>query len=196
MAHLTLITGGTRSGKSRFAAQLASTWGSRILYIATCVPADHEMRRRVAAHQRARPSHWRTVEAPADPLEAIARTKGRTQGILLDCLTMYVSHLLMQGATDRAIEGRVRRLCTALRTATAPAVIVTNEVGAGVVPDHLLGRRFRDLAGQANQLAARYADEVWLLVAGLPIALKQQNAATTQAHHDVRTGTSSHASRA
>lgn len=167
-----LITGGTRSGKSRFAVNLAKRWGQRIVYLATCHAADWEMRQRITRHQRQRPTHWRTIESPADPVKTLLTLGGNTDGVVIDCLTIYVSTLLIEGRSDAAIQQRVRQLCEAIRRVPYPVAIVTNEVGSSVVPDHELGRRFRDVAGLANQIAADLADLVVLLVAGIPVYVK------------------------
>lgn len=167
-----LVTGGTRSGKSRFAVELAKTLPGRIAYIATCGAADPEMRQRIAHHRRARPKHWRTIEHPSDPATTLIQLNAKVQGVIFDCLTMYVSELLVQDRSDAAIQQKIHRLCRVIRTVSYPVFMVTNEVGCGVVPEYELGRRFRDLAGVANQIAAEAADQVFLLVAGLPLAMK------------------------
>lgn len=167
-----LIIGGARSGKSRFAVELAKQFGRSIIYVATCRAADQEMRRRISRHRRERPASWKTLDVPLDPAAALIRLNSAPHGVLVDCLTMYVSQLLIDGKSDAHIQQQVHRLCQAIRRAPYPVIVVTNEVGGGVVPDSPLGRRFRDLAGLANQLAARSADEVYLLVAGLPMRIK------------------------
>lgn len=172
MGHLLLVTGGTRSGKSRYAVERASAWGSRVLYVATCHPADDEMRERVRRHQAERPATWITVEPGADVLPAIQEQGPRADGILLDCLTLYVSSLLMSGCGEVEVMQQVDELCLGLREVCRPAAIVTNEVGWGVVPETSLGRLFRDAAGHANQVAARHAQEVVLMVCGFPMAVK------------------------
>jgi adenosylcobinamide kinase/adenosylcobinamide-phosphate guanylyltransferase len=171
---LILVTGGTRSGKSRFAVHLAKRFGQRVSYIATCRAMDREMRERIAAHQRQRPKPWTTIEPPIDPTEALARLNGKrnVNGIIVDCLTMYVSELVMRGDSDRVIQRKVRRLCQAIRRCSCPVVVVTNEVGSSIVPAYAVGRRFRDLAGMANQIAAGFADQVFLLIAGIPLQVK------------------------
>ena len=173
MGHLLLVTGGTRSGKSRYAVERASLWGPRVLYVATCQPADAEMRERVRQHQAERPASWMTVEPGARVLQAIQEQGPEMDGILLDCLTLYVSSLLMSGSGEFEVMQQVDDLCLALRQVGRPAVIVTNEVGWGVVPESSLGRLFRDAAGRANQVAARHAKEVVMLVCGLPVVIKQ-----------------------
>ena len=173
-AHLTLVTGGTRSGKSRFAVELAKRMDGRIAYIATCHAADREMKRRVARHRQERPAHWTTVEHPADLVRALSRLNGKVEGVIIDCLTMHVSELLMRGVSEQRTQQHVHRLCEAIRSTRYPVIVVTNEVGSSVVPDHPRGRQFRDLAGLANQTAAGFADAVYLLVAGIPLLIKGQ----------------------
>lgn len=181
-SRLILLTGATRSGKSRLAVELAHRFGPRILYLATCRPTDREMTQRVARHQQQRPASWKTIEAPNDPTAVIAQQDGAIDGAILDCLTLYVSRLVMRKFTDETILTRIRALCETMRRAPFPIVTVTNEVGWGLVPITRVGRRFRDLTGLANQLVAQAADEVYLVVAGLPLCLKR-NDATQKATH-------------
>ena len=182
MPRLILLTGAARSGKSRVAVNLAAQFGPRILYLATCRPADREMQQRVARHRRERPASWRTIEAPDDPASIFRQQEGAIDGAILDCLTMYVSRLVMRTASDDAILTRIRTLCDAMRRASFPLVIVTNEVGWGVVPTTRIGRRFRDVAGLANQLVAHAADEAYLVVAGLPLRLPRHEATWSLPH--------------
>jgi adenosylcobinamide kinase / adenosylcobinamide-phosphate guanylyltransferase len=172
VGHLLLVTGGTRSGKSRYAVERANCWGSQVLYVATCQPADHEMRERIRRHQAERPTTWTTLEPGPDMLQAIREQGPRADGILLDCLTLHVSSLLMAGSSELDVMQQVDALCVALGEGRQPAALVTNEVGWGVVPETALGRLFRDAAGRANQVAARHAQEVVLMVSGLPIVIK------------------------
>jgi adenosylcobinamide kinase/adenosylcobinamide-phosphate guanylyltransferase len=172
MGHLLVVTGGTRSGKSRYAVERASAWGSRVLYVATCQPADDERRERVRRHQTERPSSWTTFEPGSDVLPVVQEQGPSADGIVLDCLTLYVSGLLMSGSGEEEVMRQVEVLCSALRQVGGPAAIVTNEVGWGVVPETPLGRLFRDAAGRANQVAARHAQEVVLMISGLPMVVK------------------------
>jgi len=178
VGHLLLVTGGTRSGKSRYAVERARVWGPRVLYVATCQPADDEMRERVRRHQAERPASWVTVEPGAQVLPAIQEHGPKADGILLDCLTLYVSSLLMSGSGEFEVMQQVETLCMALRALHAAAAIVTNEVGWGVVPETSLGRLFRDAAGRANQVAAQHAQEVVMLVSGLPVVIKRDSSPT------------------
>jgi adenosyl cobinamide kinase/adenosyl cobinamide phosphate guanylyltransferase len=164
---MTLVLGGARSGKSRYAegliAALPPPWG----YVATAEAGDDEMAARIAAHRARRDPSWRTVEAPRDIAAALAACA--SMPVLVDCLTLWLSNLML---ADAVIDAEVERLEKALVGTVAPVVLVANEVGSGIVPDHPLGRRFRDLQGILNQRIAARADRVVLMVAGLPLALK------------------------
>jgi adenosylcobinamide kinase/adenosylcobinamide-phosphate guanylyltransferase len=174
MGDLLLVTGGVRSGKSRYAVDRARTWGEHILYVATCQPADDEMWERVRRHQAERPASWTTVESGPEVIPTLRAHGRKADGILLDCLTLFVSSHLVSGAGEYEVVQHVEDLCTVLREAPQPAAIVTNEVGWGVVPETPLGRLFRDAAGRANQVAASQAQEVVLLVCGVPMVVKQR----------------------
>jgi adenosylcobinamide kinase/adenosylcobinamide-phosphate guanylyltransferase len=174
VGHLLLVTGGVRSGKSRYAVERARPWGARVLYVATCEPEDEEMRERVRRHRAERPETWTTVEPGPDVLQAIHADGPRSDGIVLDCLTLYVSRLLGSGYGELEVARQVDALCMALLNMPRPSVMVTNEVGWGVVPVTPLGRVFRDAAGRANQVAAGHAHEVVLLVCGLPVGIKKE----------------------
>jgi len=172
MGNPVFVTGGVRSGKSRFAVELAKKTGGRVLFVATCVPGDDEMRARVAAHRKARPAEWTTVEEPLDVAGAIAGAAGRFDAVIVDCMTLFVSGLLAAGESDDAIAGKVDGIAAAAAASPARVVVVSNEVGSGVVPVSELGRRFRDVAGAANQAMARAAGEAYLMVSGLSVPLK------------------------
>ena len=176
---LTFIIGGARSGKSTLAEQLAAR-GERVLYVATAEGRDEEMRRRVAAHQAARPEHWDTVEEPLELVAALRPIRDRYDTVLVDCLTLWVSNLLLQrqaaGAAEDAMEERVlnaaRELLQLVASSGAGWIMVSNEVGLGVVPGSPLGRVYRDVLGRVNQLIAAHARQVYLMVAGLPLQVK------------------------
>jgi adenosylcobinamide kinase/adenosylcobinamide-phosphate guanylyltransferase len=166
---LILVTGGARSGKSRFAAErLRALAPAPFTYLATGEALDDEMRDRIRRHQADRGPDWLTVEAPRDPLRGFSTN---VRAILLDCLTLWLSNRLLDGASDEQILGETDQLIAAARAVEA-VVMVTNEVGSGVVPEHPLGRRFRDLAGWVNQRVAASADEVVLVSCGVPLRLK------------------------
>jgi adenosylcobinamide kinase / adenosylcobinamide-phosphate guanylyltransferase len=171
VAKLSLVLGGARSGKSRYAEGLVSAlplpWQAPWNYVATAEPGDAEMAERIASHRARRGPSWRTIEAPRD-LTGSLQVAGAAP-VLVDCLTLWLSNLMLAGAD---IDAEMERLDHALAAAAAPVVMVANEVGYGIVPDHPLGRRFRDLQGVLNQRVAARADRVVLVVAGLPLALK------------------------
>jgi adenosylcobinamide kinase/adenosylcobinamide-phosphate guanylyltransferase len=176
---VSLVIGGARSGKSRFAQSLGAT-ARRAFYIATARAEDAEMESRIAEHRQQRPVYWCTIEAPLDIGGAVEGCRGACDFVLLDCLTVWLSNFCWEHREkpERDIEtaalGEVARVAT---TATeAHVVIVTNEVGCGIVPETPIGRFFRDLQGRINQEAARLADQVILVVAGLPMIIKHPEA--------------------
>lgn len=157
----TLIIGGCRSGKSRHALQLADRVGNaRKIFLATCIPQDDEMHLRVSRHQAERGPGWTAVETPLFLSEAIRDIGPNADVLLVDCLTLWVSNLMMENADFDTISARARHLAESLRTAACPVILVTNEVGAGIVPDNQLARAFRDNVGKVNQQIAACADQV------------------------------------
>lgn len=173
MSQHCLVLGGARSGKSRFAQARADACGLAPVFVATAQAYDAEMTDRIAHHQADRGPQWRTVEAPLALPEAILEHSATDTVLLVDCLTLWVSNLLL---TDADIRAATSALIDALAAARGPAILVSNEVGWGIVPDNALARRFRDEAGIVNQRIAAAVDEVQLVVAGLPWALKQMPA--------------------
>ena len=167
-----VITGGCRSGKSRFALDYANRHFSKRLYLATAEILDEEMARRVEKHQKARGPEWRTVEEPAEIVDRISEWEDETEVILLDCMTLWLSNLLLRWNDETRIMEEVERLRTAIKGSPATFLLVTNEVGMGIVPNDPLGRRFRDLSGMVNQKIAEAADTVIFMVSGIPMFLK------------------------
>jgi adenosylcobinamide kinase/adenosylcobinamide-phosphate guanylyltransferase len=163
-----LITGGARSGKSTRAEARAREFAGKPVYIATAEGFDHEMRERIAKHRARRGQDWIEHETPLELVAALGATDGGGAR-LVDCLTIWLSNLMHEGR-DWASEAA--RLAEALKMQRSPVVLVTNEVGSGIVPDNALARAFRDAAGLLNQMIARVADEVELVVAGLPMRVK------------------------
>lgn len=169
---LTLITGGCRSGKSTHAIAIASAYPApRKFFIATAEALDDEMRARIAHHRRFRPAEFQTIEEPQKLDAALGALRGRADVVVVDCLTLWISNLL-QEFSDDAILAEAGVLASLLRQAPFSTVVVTDEVGWGIVPDNPLARRFRDLLGWTNQTIARVADEVLLMAAGYPLRLK------------------------
>ncbi len=169
---LTLILGGARSGKSTFAQRLADASGKRVLFVATAEPGDEEMKARIEKHRADRPSNWQTIEEPRELARALK--EGPTAPIVVvDCVTLWVSNLLLM--PDASWEAAGRELETLLawyRTRTVELIVVSNEVGLGLVPADELSRTYRDWLGWFNQRLAAEADAVYLMIAGLPIELK------------------------
>lgn len=170
---LILVGGGVRSGKSAFALSLARRLGGRRVFVATAQPFDDEMRRRIAAHRLERQGDFTTLEAPLDLPGALrALAADPPEVVVVDCLTLWLSNLLLRGDAPEVIAPEVARLAEVLRAGPFHAVLVTNEVGMGVVPESPLGRTFRDVAGRAHQALARRADRVYLAALGCILRLR------------------------
>lgn len=172
---MVFITGAARSGKSSFAERMATELGGVVIYIATCVPGDEEMEARIACHQARRPREWQTVEEPLDPVRVIKEYDSPGRVFLLDCVTLLVTNLLLHPGhetTEEQILDKVAELAQVGHECAAHVLIVSNEVGWGIVPGDPLTRMWRDVIGRANQALASCADEAWLTVAGIPIELK------------------------
>lgn len=180
--NLTLITGGARSGKSAFAESLANTGSGQILYIATMeeIADDKEAVERIKRHRERRPQSWRTMEVPFDVHTSISEIPADTNVCLIDCLSLYVSNMLLaldaksqSGELEDTIFGAASNLLTAMAMkSNTNFIVVTNEVGWGIVPEHKLARTYRDLLGLVNQQFAKAAGAVWLSCVGLQIKLK------------------------
>jgi adenosylcobinamide kinase/adenosylcobinamide-phosphate guanylyltransferase len=169
---VTLVLGGVRSGKSRYAQHLAEQT-RRVVFVATAKVTDEEMRAKIERHREDRPKEWVTVEEPLELAKVLAEHQLDCEVIVVDCLTIFAANLLEAvGEDNAALESRVGEVCAALQTIQCGVVLVSNEVGSGVHPSHALGRRYRDVLGEINQTIARIADDVVLMVAGLPLALK------------------------
>ncbi len=172
---LVFITGAARSGKSSFAERMAAETGSPVIYIATCVPGDEEMLERVARHQARRPANWRTVEEPIDPASVISANDGPGRVFLLDCITLLVLNLILDpksGLAEDELLEKIAELAQVSYNSAADVIMVSNEVGWGIVPGDPLSRMYRDVIGRANQALAAQADEAWFTVSGIPLELK------------------------
>ncbi len=171
---ITLVLGGARSGKSRYAEQLGHEWldanpkGER-LYMATCQAFDEEMTNRIDKHKEQRGENWTTIEEPFHLTDCIAREQDKSRFILVDCLTLWLTNLLL---AEKNIDPEISHLCDVLNKADGHIVLVANEVGLGIVPENKLGRQFRDHAGICNQRVAEVADRVVFIAAGLPLVMK------------------------
>lgn len=168
------ITGGCRSGKSRFALDYANRHFSKKLYLATCEIFDEEMARRVEHHRKMRGIEWETIEEPIEVVETIRKNLDRAEVILLDCITLWLSNLLLKWNDEERVILEIDRLVKALQEIRTSMILVSNEVGMGIVPVDPIARRFRDLSGIANQRIAETADTAIFMVSGIPIFLKGQ----------------------
>jgi adenosylcobinamide kinase/adenosylcobinamide-phosphate guanylyltransferase len=175
---ITLVLGGARSGKSRYVQALAAQ-ASSIAFVATAQALDNEMRQKIERHRAERPKEWRTIEEPLDLDRVLTEEGPKCRMLVIDCLTLYAANLLeAEQGNLMAIEERLRRFFAALCSAHCSVALVSNEVGSGIVPPFPEGRRYRDLLGEINQQVANAADNVLLMVAGLPLVLK----GTTEVH--------------
>ncbi len=183
MTRATLIIGGARSGKSRYAVQLAREKVEKVLFVATAQAGDEEMRQRIEEHRKARPAAWRTLEAQNDVGRKIQQGMGDTAVVIVDCIALLVNNVLSRHyrvsgrnkepkAIGKAVEDEINGLIACFRQAEADFIVVSNEVGTGIVPADKISRLYRDLLGRANQMLAQHADEVLLMVAGIPLKLK------------------------
>lgn len=185
MGKLIVVTGGARSGKSSFAEQLAKDLNGGILYVATSIPFDEEMRYRVEMHRAQRPSEWETLEAYKDLNRSIPTLLAEKKGVLLDCITIMISNLIFEKCTDdnnitkaqtieieRYIDDEICKLLNVINNSEKTFILVTNEVGMGLVPEYPLGRIFRDVAGRENQKICKEAQEVYFCVSGIPMKIK------------------------
>ena len=177
---IVLVTGGARSGKSSFAEKYVATHGEKIAYIATAQVYDEEMRYRVNLHKDRRPENWKCIEAPYLAEFAIENSTKTNDIILFDCLTLYVTNLLLSENAPSSMKERfnyvkeaIERIIEVSQKTDANIVFVTNEVGMSIVPENNLAREFRDLAGIANQMIAAVADEVYLVISGIPVELNK-----------------------
>ena len=186
MSHLTLVLGGIRSGKSAFAEQLAAQQGSRVLYVATGEGLDSEMQARIQQHRDRRPPTWTTIEAPRDPVGALQAAGAPCDAVLIESVSGWVANLMLnanrasqpspvpgQGLTDTVIAGMVDGLIAWAEASPARTIMVSDEVGMALVAASSIGRRFQDLIGTMNQRIAAAAADVFLVAAGVPLALKQ-----------------------
>lgn len=185
MSKLILVTGGARSGKSTFAEQTAKTFGKNVLYVATSKPIDDEMQQRIAKHRAQRPAEWETLEVYRDLDMALAEIIDKKDAVLLDCITIMVTNLMLDECFDwdcltrdqvqsieQQIQIQIEKLIVISQGSKVPFILVTNEVGMGVVPPSAIGRDFRDIAGRMNQILAHAADEVYFCVSGIPMKVK------------------------
>lgn len=171
MSKIILILGGVRSGKSTYAVNLAKKY-KKVAFIATGQPLDKEMKKRIAIHKKLRPKNWQTFEEPKDIYGLLKKIKSKFELIIVDCVTLWVSNLLLKGRKEKELVDEAQKTLDLLKNTKAKVVIVSNEVGLGIVPRNKLARDFRDITGKINQLVAREAKEVIFMVSGLPLKIK------------------------
>jgi len=173
MSKLTFVIGGARSGKSRYASDMAKSEGKKTVFIATAAALDDEMKKRIRLHKLSRPKGWGLIEEPMNLSRALLGLKPACGIAIIDCVGLWISNLLMAGLKDKEIWKIIDKLSSDIIKARAGMVIiVSNEVGEGIVPADPLSRRFRDLIGTANQAIAAKADEVIMMHAGIPVKIK------------------------
>lgn len=173
MGKIIFILGGARSGKSHYATKLAKGKGvKKLAFIATCQPLDLEMKRRILLHKKTRPASWQTFEEPLKVSGLLEKIGNKFEWILIDCLTLLVSNLLLKDFKKEMIEDEIDKVLSLLKKFKAKSIIVSNEVGLGIVPKNRLARDFRDIAGRINQKVAEKSNEVFFMVSGIPWRIK------------------------
>ena len=172
MKETVLVIGGCRSGKSTYALKRAEQLPGHKIFIATCMPHDKEMEERVLLHKKQRSRAWTTLEVPVLLPEEISKNSQKENVILVDCLTLWISNLMLENNDQENMDVNIRNLIRSLENAQCPIILVSNEVGTGIVPENSLARRFRDITGFTNQKVAACADNVMWMVAGIPVGVK------------------------
>jgi len=176
----TLIIGGARSGKSTLAQEMALKAGGNVLFVATAEAGDEDMKKRIEMHRKSRPSNWSTLEATTHIGSQITRNKVKARTVIIDCITLLINNIFMRydentdaDLTEKEVTAEIKELLGCIDRSHAYFIIVTNDVGLGVVPADRVSRLYRDMLGRANQMLAEYANEVFLLVAGIPVVVKK-----------------------
>lgn len=171
MGNITFILGGARSGKSTYAIKLAQGY-KKVAFIATGEALDKEMRERIRLHKKARPAHWQTFEENKDVVALLKKIGVAFECIIIDCLTLLISNLILEEDKQKVIENKINGMIKYLKKNKGRAIIISNEVGLGIVPENKLARDFRDIAGKTNQIVAKESDKVFFMVSGIPLKLK------------------------
>ena len=172
MGKITFILGGARSGKSSYAAKLAGRKPKKVAFIATSTASDKEMKRRIAIHQKERPVSWKTFEEALNITPLIKNIGNRFNIIIIDCLTLLVSNMMFNGFSQTRIEKEIGLMLETLAGIRAESIIVSNEVGLGIIPKNKVARAFRDIAGRVNQIAAKKSNNLCFMVSGIPWRIK------------------------
>ncbi len=169
---ISIVTGGARSGKSSYASELAKESNLDVIYLATAQIKDEEMKNRIEIHRSSRPASWKTIEEPINVIGAVSKEEIKNRCVIVDCLTLYVTNLILADYTDEMIFERARQVASFFKREVLFPIFVTNEVGSGIVPENHLARRFRDVSGMVNQIFSRYSDTVYLVACGIPVKIK------------------------
>jgi adenosylcobinamide kinase / adenosylcobinamide-phosphate guanylyltransferase len=171
MKKIIFITGAVRSGKSSFSVEIAKKSKKQVIFLATCKPSDGEMKIRVKKHQQNRPSNWQTIEENLD-ISSVFKNTDSKNIILIDCITLWISNLLLYGLKEKDIFKKVENFITTIKETDSSIIIVSNEVGWGIVPENKLARTFRDIIGITHQKISQASNEVFLMVSGIPMKIK------------------------
>lgn len=176
-----LITGGARSGKSRLALELANKAGGQVLFVATAEAGDDEMKQRIKAHRKVRPKDWATLEATTHIGNQITKNIGKAKIVIIDCITLLINNVFQQyeekteaAIVEKAVTAEINELIDCMKQTEANFIVVTNEVGLGIIPGDKVSRLYRDLLGKANQMLAEKVDEVCLMISGIPVYIKKK----------------------
>ncbi len=183
MGKIIFITGGVRSGKSKYAIKLAKDTTSEVIFLATGIAKDEEMKKRIEEHKKSRPDRWRTIEETKNISSILLDIQPPCELVIIDCLTFFVSNLLLEGVNEETILQEIRKIVDIVLQVDYTTIVVSNEVGGGVVPDNQLARRFRDIIGLTNQIMAKSAHEVYLIVSGIPVKLKENFDGEVERNH-------------
>ncbi|UCB57230.1 MAG: bifunctional adenosylcobinamide kinase/adenosylcobinamide-phosphate guanylyltransferase [Candidatus Omnitrophota bacterium] len=175
---ITFVLGGARSGKSSYAVELAKRLNKEVTFIATASRTDKEMQERIKKHRLSRPGHWKVIEEGKNISAVLSELNNKDEVILIDCLGLFISNLMMDNLDDNEVEDRLKELIENIKRRALSAILVSNEVGSGIVPDNALARRFRDLLGLSNQMLAKSADKVVLVQSGIPVTIKDNTEST------------------
>ena len=172
MGKVVFITGAARSGKSKLAVEMGKKSLKQIVFLASCAPLDDEMKNRVVKHKQARPKDWTTIEEPINAADVFRKAKA-DELVIFDCLTLWISNIMLKFDKQKLINEKIEELLLILQQAKAEVIIVSNEVGWGIVPENKLARQFRDIVGLTHQKLAGLSDEVFLVTAGIAQKLKE-----------------------
>jgi adenosylcobinamide kinase/adenosylcobinamide-phosphate guanylyltransferase len=183
MKKFIFISGGARSGKSRYAVNLAKSCGKKIVFIATGSGGDSEMKQRIKLHKKSRPRTWRVIEEEINIDAALRKAKADCDAILIDCMGLFISNFMAVESRDKKIEEKLREVIGQIKKMSSSVIIVSNEVGMGIVADNPEARRFRDLLGRVNQMMAKEADKVIMMYAGIPMVIKGEDDATARRYN-------------